>query len=321
MGPAADDLGLTQIIVHDRPSSAASMQLLDLFNDGLLLLLSLSLSPASKAIAKGGARHHHHHRRSSRADDDDGGAFRCRTCGRRFATFQALGGHRTSHKRPRVRADGLDLLLGARPGKGAAASDVHRCHACGVVFPTGQALGGHMRKHRAAFEFDVAVAGLETVPATTESAESLEELTLSCGSSNTSTTTSSIDEASAARPPPSPPRRRRRRRRRRGQEEAFACRTCGRQFATFQALGGHRTSHLRLRRLTTKPTKAQLAVAHACATCGLRFSTGQALGGHMRRHRGLGLPAAADQDCGGFVDLAWSTDRPSSASLHLLNLF
>jgi hypothetical protein len=102
-----------------------------------------------------------HHRRSSGLDGG-GGAFRCRTCGRCFATFQALGGHRTSHNRPRVRADGLDLvLLGARLGKGAAAAsdDVHRCNTCGMVFTTGQALGGHMRRHMAAFE----VAVLETM--------------------------------------------------------------------------------------------------------------------------------------------------------------
>ncbi|KAM0845972.1 hypothetical protein ACQ4PT_055983 [Festuca glaucescens] len=72
-----------------------------------------------------------------------GGAFECRTCGRRFATFQALGGHRTSHKRPRVR----DLLLGARPGK-ARGPVQHQCGTCGQTFPTGQALGGHMRRHR-----------------------------------------------------------------------------------------------------------------------------------------------------------------------------
>ncbi|TVT97768.1 hypothetical protein EJB05_56952, partial [Eragrostis curvula] len=90
-------------------------------------------------------------------------AFQGRTCGRRFATFQALGGHRTSHKRPRVRADGLDLLLGARPGaKGGAAKDVHRCNTCGTVFPTGQALGGHMRRHRAAI-FHVPVLETMTV--------------------------------------------------------------------------------------------------------------------------------------------------------------
>ncbi|CAM0149548.1 unnamed protein product [Urochloa decumbens] len=119
------------------------------------LLLLLSLSPASKVITKAGSRHHR-----ARLAEGGGGAFRCRTCGRQFATFQALGGHRTSHNRPRVRADGLDLLLGSRPGKGAAASDVHRCNTCAMVFTTGQALGGHMRRHRTVFE----VAALETMP-------------------------------------------------------------------------------------------------------------------------------------------------------------
>ncbi|XP_039778929.1 zinc finger protein ZAT11-like [Panicum virgatum] len=125
----------------------------------LLLLLSLSLSPASKVIAKRG---------SKRLGADDAGALRCRTCGRSFSTFQALGGHRTSHSRPRVRADGLDLLLGTRPGKGGgAATDAHRCNACGMVFPTGQALGGHMRRHRAAAALDVAALGT-TIPVSSE---------------------------------------------------------------------------------------------------------------------------------------------------------
>ncbi|GJN05177.1 hypothetical protein PR202_ga22785 [Eleusine coracana subsp. coracana] len=125
-------------------------------SSNLLQFLSLSLSLASKVIVKQSKT-----KQRVRLD----GEFQCRTCGRRFATFQALGGHRTSHKRPRVRADGVDLLLGARPGKGAAAKHVHRCHTCGKVFPTGQALGGHMRRHRTP-------AALETMPATMTSSSS-----------------------------------------------------------------------------------------------------------------------------------------------------
>ncbi|XP_037427355.1 zinc finger protein ZAT5-like [Triticum dicoccoides] len=68
--------------------------------------------------------------------------FECKTCNRRFSSFQALGGHRASHKKPRL-ADG-------EPPK----PKVHGCSICGLEFAVGQALGGHMRRHRA-----VAAAG------------------------------------------------------------------------------------------------------------------------------------------------------------------
>ncbi|KAM3229385.1 hypothetical protein ACQJBY_060316 [Aegilops geniculata] len=71
--------------------------------------------------------------------------FECKTCNRRFPSFQALGGHRASHKKPRL-ADGA----GAEPPK----PKVHGCSICGLEFAVGQALGGHMRRHRA-----VAAAG------------------------------------------------------------------------------------------------------------------------------------------------------------------
>ena len=66
--------------------------------------------------------------------------FECKTCSRRFMSFQALGGHRASHKRPRASE--------AAPAKARA----HGCAVCGVEFPLGQALGGHMRRHRAVAE-------------------------------------------------------------------------------------------------------------------------------------------------------------------------
>ncbi|KAM0856472.1 hypothetical protein ACQ4PT_049085 [Festuca glaucescens] len=65
-------------------------------------------------------------------------AFVCKTCGRVFPSFQALGGHRASHKKPMVDSEGGHL----KP-------KLHGCSICGLEFPIGQALGGHMRRHRA----------------------------------------------------------------------------------------------------------------------------------------------------------------------------
>uniref|UniRef100_A0ACD5WFA4 Uncharacterized protein n=1 Tax=Avena sativa TaxID=4498 RepID=A0ACD5WFA4_AVESA len=76
------------------------------------------------------------------------GAFVCKTCSRAFTSFQALGGHRTSHLRGR---HGLELGVGVakaiRESKRREDRE-HECHVCGLGFETGQALGGHMRRHR-----------------------------------------------------------------------------------------------------------------------------------------------------------------------------
>ncbi|XP_054792584.1 zinc finger protein ZAT11-like [Prosopis cineraria] len=69
--------------------------------------------------------------------------FECKTCNRKFSSFQALGGHRASHKKPRLDSQ-------AQPHKPDPARSVHECSICGQRFSLGQALGGHMRKHRAA---------------------------------------------------------------------------------------------------------------------------------------------------------------------------
>ncbi|KAF8042388.1 hypothetical protein BT93_A0882 [Corymbia citriodora subsp. variegata] len=74
--------------------------------------------------------------------------FECKTCNRRFSSFQALGGHRASHKKPGLQEmklkDCTKLALGSR-----ANHKMHECSMCGLKFPSGQALGGHMRRHRA----------------------------------------------------------------------------------------------------------------------------------------------------------------------------
>ncbi|KAE8678925.1 Zinc finger protein ZAT12 [Hibiscus syriacus] len=68
--------------------------------------------------------------------------FACKTCDKRFSSFQALGGHRASHKKPRLTED----MTVSSPKK----PKTHECSICGLEFPIGQALGGHMRRHRAA---------------------------------------------------------------------------------------------------------------------------------------------------------------------------
>ncbi|OIW21365.1 hypothetical protein TanjilG_02362 [Lupinus angustifolius] len=69
--------------------------------------------------------------------------FECKTCNKKFSSFQALGGHRASHKRQKVIGD-QELRSDSKKPK------MHECNICGQEFSLGQALGGHMRKHRAA---------------------------------------------------------------------------------------------------------------------------------------------------------------------------
>lgn len=65
--------------------------------------------------------------------------FECKTCKKQFESFQALGGHRASHKKPK-------LVFLSDPIK--FKTKKHQCSYCGEEFVLGQALGGHMRKHR-----------------------------------------------------------------------------------------------------------------------------------------------------------------------------
>ncbi|KAG6437306.1 hypothetical protein SASPL_102220 [Salvia splendens] len=77
-------------------------------------------------------------------------AYQCKTCSKCFSSFQALGGHRASHKKP-LMDDTTNLSLqisSCRSASSPSKTRVHECSICGAEFGSGQALGGHMRRHR-----------------------------------------------------------------------------------------------------------------------------------------------------------------------------
>ncbi|EPS68966.1 hypothetical protein M569_05802, partial [Genlisea aurea] len=99
------------------------------------------------------------HRRNSNQSE----IFACKTCSKSFPSFQALGGHRASHKKPAKAAQRVDSppadespISSSAQISGGLTSDsqnrarVHVCSICGAGFGSGQALGGHMRRHRPA---------------------------------------------------------------------------------------------------------------------------------------------------------------------------
>ncbi|KAL4184335.1 hypothetical protein AMTRI_Chr10g500 [Amborella trichopoda] len=110
------------------------------------------------------------------------GKYECTTCNKSFHSYQALGGHRASHKKVKgcfARIDGSDnstetevspdqrpsmpdeklkpyrlvnLMEGEGSGEtncGPSKSKIHECPICFRVFTSGQALGGHKRSHMA----------------------------------------------------------------------------------------------------------------------------------------------------------------------------
>ncbi|KAL2554622.1 C2H2-type zinc finger family protein [Forsythia ovata] len=99
--------------------------------------------------------------------------YECKTCNRTFPSFQALGGHRASHKKPknttafvlsdedhqdsdhvsfRQKNNNINSLSSSPSlqltNSTIKRTKVHECSYCGAEFTSGQALGGHMRRHR-----------------------------------------------------------------------------------------------------------------------------------------------------------------------------
>ncbi|KAL6591325.1 hypothetical protein ACP70R_049828 [Stipagrostis hirtigluma subsp. patula] len=163
--------------------------------------------------------------------------YECKTCNKCFPTFQALGGHRASHKKPRLAgADeeainaiatskqkppmtttspppppppkAVDLVavfpdvttalsLNNVGGSSSSKLRVHECSICGAEFASGQALGGHMRRHRPLNAPERAVTAI-AMDAKKEGSASINlELDLNLPAPS--------DEEAVSLPPPPPP--------------------------------------------------------------------------------------------------------------------
>ncbi|KAG6537443.1 zinc finger protein ZAT10-like [Zingiber officinale] len=73
---------------------------------------------------------------------------KCSVCGKAFASYQALGGHKASHRKPTTDEPQLAATsTGSSSAGTAGGGKVHRCSVCQKTFPSGQALGGHKRCH------------------------------------------------------------------------------------------------------------------------------------------------------------------------------
>ncbi|PSR99903.1 Zinc finger protein [Actinidia chinensis var. chinensis] len=71
--------------------------------------------------------------------------YKCSVCDKAFSSYQALGGHKASHRKLAGADDQSTSSTGTAAANGGART--HECSICHKCFPTGQALGGHKRCH------------------------------------------------------------------------------------------------------------------------------------------------------------------------------
>ena len=81
--------------------------------------------------------------------------YKCSVCNKAFSSYQALGGHKASHRKgsgggedhqstsSTTTTSATTTAAGAPNGTGKS----HECSICHKTFPSGQALGGHKRCH------------------------------------------------------------------------------------------------------------------------------------------------------------------------------
>lgn len=85
--------------------------------------------------------------------------YKCSVCGKGFGSYQALGGHKASHRKLIAGGGGgvgggddqsttsTTTNVTGTTSSGNGSGRTHECSICHKCFPTGQALGGHKRCH------------------------------------------------------------------------------------------------------------------------------------------------------------------------------
>lgn len=71
--------------------------------------------------------------------------YKCSVCDKAFPSYQALGGHKASHRGKAAASDESNHSAAAAALN--PSGRVHECSICHKRFGTGQALGGHKRRH------------------------------------------------------------------------------------------------------------------------------------------------------------------------------
>lgn len=70
---------------------------------------------------------------------------KCSVCNKAFPSYQALGGHKASHRKSS--SENQSTTVNETISVSVSTSKMHECSICHKSFPTGQALGGHKRCH------------------------------------------------------------------------------------------------------------------------------------------------------------------------------
>ncbi|KAL2242128.1 zinc finger protein ZAT10-like [Sesamum indicum] len=78
--------------------------------------------------------------------------YKCSVCDKAFGSYQALGGHKASHRKLSSGDDNptstsTSTATTSTVATGGSGGRTHECSICHKCFPTGQALGGHKRCH------------------------------------------------------------------------------------------------------------------------------------------------------------------------------